>query len=165
MNQTKRILLALLILVVLAAGLLAAEAWRGAALTKDLDVSIDPGDVPIYQDGQLVAAFNADDLSDLQMVNFVDAEEGKTQDGWLVSDVFDGYLKSNSWDDSTQVVISSSSRDKSITLTWAEVKDSDNMVMFDLSGRGTLKLVSLLERLDIRDEWIQDVDKIEVIEP
>ena len=112
-----------------------------------------------------MAAFNADDLSDLQMVDFVDAEEGKTQDGWLVSDVFDRYLKSNSWDDSTQVVISSSSRDKSITLTWAEVKDGDNMVMFDLSGRGTLKLVSLLERLDIRDEWIQDVDKIEVIEP
>jgi hypothetical protein len=35
--------------------------------------------------------------------------------------------------------------------------------MFDLSSRGTLKLVSVLERLDVRDEWVQDVDKIEVI--
>jgi hypothetical protein len=35
--------------------------------------------------------------------------------------------------------------------------------MFDLSGRGTLKLVSVLERLDVRDEWVQDVDQIEVI--
>jgi hypothetical protein len=37
------------------------------------------------------------------------------------------------------------------------------MVMFDLSGRGTLKLISKVERLDVRDEWIQDVDKIEVV--
>jgi hypothetical protein len=37
--------------------------------------------------------------------------------------------------------------------------------MFDLSSRGTLKLASTLERLDTRDEWIQDVDKIEVSEP
>jgi hypothetical protein len=38
-------------------------------------------------------------------------------------------------------------------------------VMFDLSGRGTLKLVSTLERLDVRDEWVQDVDQIEVSQP
>ena len=30
------------------------------------------------------------------------------------------------------------------------------------AGRGTLKLVSLLPQLDIRDEWVQDVDRIEV---
>jgi hypothetical protein len=37
------------------------------------------------------------------------------------------------------------------------------MVMFDLSGRGTLKLVSkTLENFSTRDEWVQDVDKIEV---
>ncbi len=40
-----------------------------------------------------------------------------------------------------------------------------NMVMFDLSNRGTLKLVSLLEKLDTRDEWVQDVDRIEVANP
>jgi hypothetical protein len=39
------------------------------------------------------------------------------------------------------------------------------MVLFDLSGRGTLKLVSKLPQLDIRDEWVQDVDKIEIITP
>ena len=46
------------------------------------------------------------------------------------------------------VVVSSSSRDKLARLTWAEVDDPANWVMFDLSGRGTLKLVSVLERLD-----------------
>ena len=39
------------------------------------------------------------------------------------------------------------------------------MVLFDLSNRGTLKLVSLLEQLDTRDEWVQDVDRIEVVSP
>jgi hypothetical protein len=62
----------------------------------------------------------------------------------------------------TRISVSSSSRDKSAQLTWAEVDEAANMVMFDLSGRGTLKLVSLLEKLDVRDEWVQDVDKIEI---
>jgi hypothetical protein len=39
------------------------------------------------------------------------------------------------------------------------------MIMFDLSGRGTLKLVSKMPGFDIRDVWIQDVDKIEIILP
>jgi hypothetical protein len=58
--------------------------------------------------------------------------------------------------------VSSSSREKTAQLTWEEVEDPANHVMFDLSGRGTLKLVSVLERLDVRDEWVQDVDKIEI---
>jgi hypothetical protein len=37
--------------------------------------------------------------------------------------------------------------------------------MFDLSGRGTLKLISKLEKLDVRDEWVQDTDKIEIESP
>jgi len=45
------------------------------------------------------------------------------------------------------------------------VNDRENMVMFDLSNRGTLKLVSLLEKLDMRDEWVQDIDRIEVRNP
>jgi hypothetical protein len=165
MNQTKRNILAILILVGLAAILLALEAWRGSMASKSLAISLNPGDVPVYQDGQLMAAFNAEELNNLQLVSFVDAEEGKTQDGWLLSDILGKYLQTQFWDNSMQIVISSSSRDKSITLTWGEVKNPENMVMFDLSGRGTLKLVSLLEQLDVRDEWIQDVDKIEVIEP
>ena len=37
--------------------------------------------------------------------------------------------------------------------------------MFDLSNRGNLKLVSVLDKLDARDEWVQDVDRIEVTNP
>ena len=58
--------------------------------------------------------------------------------------------------------MSSSSRAKSAQVTWAEVDVLENYVMFDLSNRGTLKLVSVLPALDTRDEWVQDVDSIEV---
>jgi hypothetical protein len=61
--------------------------------------------------------------------------------------------------------VSSSSREKARTLTWAEIEKQENMVMFDLSGRGTLKLVSMMPSFDVRDAWIQDVDKIEVTAP
>ena len=54
-------------------------------------------------------------------------------------------------------MVSSSSREKSKALTWAEVDAPENMVLFDLSGRGTLKLVSKIPGFDIRDAWIQDV--------
>jgi len=45
------------------------------------------------------------------------------------------------------------------------VDQPENYVMFDLSNRGTLKLVSVLPSLDTRDEWVQDVDSIEVANP
>lgn len=63
------------------------------------------------------------------------------------------------------ITVSSHSRNKSAQLTWAEVDEPANMVMFDLSNRGTLKLVSVLEKLDTRDEWIQDADQIEIASP
>jgi len=80
----------------------------------------------------------------------------------MLRDVVRLHVKDKDLEAETQVTVSSSSRDKSEVLTWAEVDDPANWVMFDLSGRGTLKLVSVLERLDIRDEWVQDVDKIEI---
>ncbi|MFN2271977.1 MAG: hypothetical protein ACK2US_14140 [Anaerolineae bacterium] len=127
--------------------------------------SIPPGSVPIYVDGKLVAAFTPDDLEQLEKVSFVDAEEGKTQEGWMLRDVLLLHIAKADLSSETRITVSSSSRDKSVQVTWAEVRDADNMVMFDLANKGTLKLVSKLERLDVRDEWVQDVDKIEVNAP
>lgn len=127
--------------------------------------SIPPGSVPIYVDGKLVAAFTPDDLEQLEKVSFVDAEEGKTQEGWMLRDVLLLHIAEADLSSETRITVSSSSRDKSVQVTWAEVRDADNMVMFDLANKGTLKLVSKLERLDVRDEWVQDVDKIEVNAP
>jgi hypothetical protein len=62
----------------------------------------------------------------------------------------------------TLIRVSSSSRNKAAEVTWAEAEDPAARLMFDLSNRGTLKLVSLLEKLNTRDEWVQDTDRIEV---
>jgi len=165
LSQSKRIILAVGLIIVLIGVVLGLESLRAKIIAKEQDVSLNPGDVPVYKDGELLAAINSEDLADLQMVQFTDAEQGKVQEGWLIMDIMDKYFKAKLFPDSLQLVFSSSSRDKSIALTWDEIADPENMVMFDLSGRGTLKLVSKLEKLDVRDEWIQDVDRIEIIEP
>ena len=168
MSQSKRILVAVVILLVLVGAILGMEALRrrrSALPAGDSQATLPPGSIPIYLDGELAGSFVPDDLSDLEQASFVDAEEGKTQDGWLLRDVLTIHVAPDALAPETQVTVSSSSRDKSITLTWAEVDDPANKVMFDLSSRGTVKLVSLLERFDTRDEWVQDVDRIEIAEP
>ena len=115
-----------------------------------------------YVDGKLVGGFVAHDLAGLERVSFVDAGEDKTQEGWMLRDVLLTRVKASILRPETRIVVTSTSRGKSAALTWAEVDEPANRVMFDLSGRGTLKLVSVLERLDARDEWVQDADKIEI---
>lgn len=160
MTQNKRILIAIIVLIVIVGAVLGVDALRRQQVTE-----LEPGSVPIYFEGRFVESFKPDDLERLDAASFVDAEEGKTQEGWLLRDVLLLHIERDVFRDDTAIVVSSSSRDnKSIQLTWAEVDDVDNMVMFDLSGRGTLKLVSeKIDRLDVRDEWIQDVDKIEIV--
>jgi hypothetical protein len=157
-----------LILVALLATVVVVEALRRSAATgegTEIISGSEPGSIPIYQDGQAIGSFSPADLEHLDKVSFVDDEEGKTQEGWLLRDMLLLHVEEGVLQASTDIVVSSSSREKAARLTWAEVEDPDNWVMFDLSGRGTLKLVSVLERLDIRDEWIQDVDRIEITSP
>ena len=162
MTQNKRIFIAVLIFALLIGAVLGLEALRRRdAAVGDGSITLAPGSIPIYVDGQLAGGFSPDDLEQLKEASFVDAEEGKTQEGWLLRDVLLLHVEREDLAD-TLINVSSSSRDKSVQLTWAEVDESANMVMFDLSSRGTLKLISLLERLDVRDEWVQDVDKIEI---
>ncbi|MGD9001734.1 MAG: hypothetical protein PVF04_03640 [Anaerolineae bacterium] len=162
MNKGRRILIAVVILIVIGGGVLGLEALRRRRRTE---ANLEPGSIPIYVDGQLEAAFTPDDLERLEQVSFQDAEEGKRQEGWMLRDVLLLHLSEESLTPTTRIVVISSSRDKAAELTWAEVDDTENMVMFDLSGRGTLKLVSKLERLDVRDEWVQDVEEIEIESP
>lgn len=164
MSQQMRILIGVAVIVLIGGLVLGLEYLRGSTgLLSTVQVTLAPGSVPIYLDGTLVAAFAPDALESLEQVSFVDAEDGVLQDGWLVRDVLLTYLPEDSLTLRTQITISSSVREKSAGMTWAEVKDSENMVLFDLSNRGTLKLVSLLAALDTRDEWVQDVDRIEVV--
>jgi len=167
MEQRKRILLGLAALV-----LLAGIAIGGEAIRRNSGVSVHasgatltPGSVPIYMDGKLVASFTPADLQQLEKVSFVEPVEGKTQEGWLLRDVIGLHIPARELTPQTRIVVSSSSRDKSAELTWEEVNNPANMVMFDLSNRGTLKLVSKMAKLSTRDQWVQDSDKIEIFTP
>ena len=159
----KRILYVLLGLVAIVGMILGVDFWQRQQAAVLAPANMPPGSIPIFMDGKFVASFVPDDLTLLENASFVDSEERKTQERWLLRDVVLLYIKENKLKDNTQVTVSSSSREKSQSLTWAEVTLVNNMVMFDVSGRGTLKLVSKIPGFDLRDLWIQDVDKIEVV--
>jgi hypothetical protein len=160
-TQRTRILIACAVLVVLAGTILGIDLLR----RRSQATTLPPGSVPIDVDGRLVGGLTPGDLEQLEKVSFVDAEEGKTQEGWMLRDALALHVQRSVFQPDTRIVVSSSSRNKRAELTWAEVDDAANMVMLDLSNRGTLKLVSRLDKLDTRDEWIQDVDRIEVSRP
>jgi hypothetical protein len=165
MSQNKRIVIAVVILLAIVGVVLGVDFLQRKDAAARAPAEIPPGSIPIFVDGKFVVSFVPEDLDQLKTASFVDAEEGKTQDGWLLRDVLLLYLGEDNVQARTQITISSSSRDKAQTLTWAEVENRENMVMFDLSGRGTLKLVSTIPGFDIRDSWIQDLDKIEITTP
>ncbi|MEW5871840.1 MAG: hypothetical protein AB1894_21410 [Chloroflexota bacterium] len=167
MSTNRRILIAVILILVLAGVVIGVDLLQRATPKRlpGTAIPLSPGSVPIYLNGELTGGFAPADLENLEQVSFTDAEEGKLQDGWLLREVMLLYVPANKLKPEAQIVISSSSRNKSIQLTWAEVNEQANMVMFDLSNRGTLKLVSLLPQLDRRDEWVQDVDRIEVTQP
>lgn len=164
MSQRNRILIGMVILLVIVGVILGVDylRYQSASTSQETANSIPAGSIPIHLNGELVASFVPADLEHLELTSFVEAEEGKTEEGWLLRDVMLLHVSEGNLQPSTIIIVSSSSREKSAQLTWDEVRNLDNMVLFDLAGRGTLKLVSRLEKLDTRDEWVQDVDKIEV---
>lgn len=165
MSQKKRFAIVIIVLFVIVGGVLGVDYLQRSTVASQLPANMPPGSIPIFMDGEFVDSFVPEDLDQLEGASFVDAEEGKTQEGWLLADVLLLYVDDGNLQAETKIVVSSSSREKFQTLTWADVAEPANMVMFDLSGRGTLKLVSKIPGFDIRDAWIQDVDKIEVVQP
>jgi hypothetical protein len=168
MSNRNRIIIVAAILIFIIGAVFIVEAVRKQSAAQpeaETGVSLPPGSVPIYLDDQLIAGIIADDLKQLEEAHFVDKEEGKTQKGWMLSDIVSLYIDVASLKPDTTITVSSSSREKSKALSWAEVSEASNMVMFDLSNKGTLKLVSLLEGFDTRNSWIQDVDKVEISTP
>jgi hypothetical protein len=163
MTQRARILIGLGILVALAALVVGVDVWQHSRPGPEPELTL--GSIPIRMNGRLVGGFTLEDLADLKQASFADAEEGKTQEGWMLRDILLLHVKRAALRPATLIHVSSDTSDKAADLTWAEVDDPANMVLFDLSGRGTLKLVSLLPQLDSRNEWVQDVDTIEITNP
>lgn len=167
-SQGGRIGIALGIIAVLSVLVLGGELLRGrlsTGATAGTEPTLVPGGIPIYLDGRLVASFTPADLGQLKKASFTEPAEGVLQEGWLLRDVLLVHLQAEQFTSESQVVVSSSSRKKSALLTWAEIAEPANQVMFDLANRGTLKLVSVLPKLDTREEWVQDADRIEITLP
>ena len=162
MNQKKRILLLLGGLAAIIAVMFVVEYIRGISQANNSDGELQPGDVAIYWNGKLDLGFSAADLETLEKVTFTDKEDQKIQEGWLLKDILLNFYTNDQFSEDTVIRVSSSSRSLSATVIWDEVLNDKNFIMFDLSGRGTLKLVSVLDRLDERAEWVQDIDKIEI---
>jgi hypothetical protein len=165
MMDKKRIVLVLLIMIVIVGAMLGFDFLRRTYAASQAPSDMPPGSIPIYVDGEFVASFVPEDLAQLRAARFVDPEEGKTQEGWLFLDVILLYVDDDELKSETLFTVSSSSREKYHTLRWSEVADPNYIVMFDLSNKGTLKFVSNIPGFDIRDAWVQDVDKIEVKTP
>lgn len=162
MSRTTRIILGIVIILGIIGGVLFVDHVQRQRRAEAL-ANMPPGAIPIYIQDEFYAAFVPDDLTDLEGTSFVDDEEGKTQEGWMLRDILRLYINVGDLKSDSIVKVSSSSREKSIELSWADVDEPENMVMFDLSGRGTLKLVSKsIPNFTLRDEWVQDVDKIEI---
>lgn len=162
MSEKKRIIIGILALVILVGVVLGVDQIQRARQTAEMP-ELPAGAIPIYLDDVLNSGMVIEDLDGLILVSFKDSEEDKKQEGWLLSEILLIYFDESEFNENSIITVSSSSREKSISLTWAEVDDADNLVMFDLSNKGTMKLISKgLEALDVRDEWIQDVDKIEI---
>jgi hypothetical protein len=165
MSQRIRIIIAIALLLILAGGVLAIDALQrtspGTSATPGVP-TVPAGNIPVYVDGQLAGSFGPGDLEPLTKVSFVEPVEGQAQEGWLLRDALLLVVERAALHAETRIVVSSSSRGKQAEVTWAEADNPDNYVMFDLSNRGTLKLASLLPRLDAREEWVQDVDRVEI---
>lgn len=164
MTQKARIAIGIVVLLVIVGTVLRIDAWRRANMESQTtgEVVLAPGSIPIYLDGKLIAGFQPTDLEQLSKVSFVEPAEGKTQEGWLLRDVLLLHVQRKRLKATSLITVTSSSRSKSAQVTWAQADEPANWVMFDLSGRGTLKLVSVLEGLSTRDQWVQDVDRIEI---
>jgi len=162
--KKSRLILALLLIIGIAVIIVAVTSVQRLLATRPVGTStpLPAGSIPIYKDGDFMGAFTPNFLSRLPTAQFTDVYEEKPQDGWLLSQVILMVVPQSQLTPQTVVIVSSSSREKSAQLTWAEVQDPANFVMFDLSNRGTLKLVSVLPQLDGRNEWVQDVDRIEI---
>jgi len=165
MTQKTRILIAIGVVIAMVVVVFGVEWTRrrtGSLPTTVGEPTLVPGSIPIYLDGKLIGGFQPADLERLEKVGFVEPEEGKKQEGWLLRDVVLLYVDVQKLRPDSRITVSSSSRGKSAQVTWAEAREPQNWVMFDLTKRGTLKLVSVLEKLSTRDQWVQDVDKIAV---
>ena len=106
MSATNRILVSVVIILVIVGLVLGVDFLRRRQQALEVP-ELTPGAIPIYKGDQLLAGFVPDDLEQLAPVSFVDDEEGKSQDGWLLHDVLLLYIEPASLNPEAIIKISS----------------------------------------------------------
>jgi len=164
MDSKKRIILAVVILIAVTAVILVIDSFqRGGTLYRYFTTGEFSGNcVPIYAGTVERARFCSSDAEKLTSFSFTDKSEQKLQQGWFLCDIIKLYLKDNELGPKTTVTVESTARKKKAELRWKDLADRSKMVILAVSRQGTLKLVSTMEGLDSREQWIQEVDRIEV---
>ncbi len=167
MGTSRRIFISMGIIILAVLTILVIDSFRrGGGLYRTLHEGKEKftaACVPVYSGAAQPANFCEADAAKLAMKSFVDKDESKKQEGWLLRDVVLLSVKKESLNPGTRVLVSSSSRGKKAELSWNDVSSEANMVILAPTKQGTLKLASVMKGLETRQQWVQDVDRIEIV--
>ena len=166
MSQNVRIFIVVGVLGLIAVGL----AVYGTVVQSQMPLAPlstpQPGMIHLFVDGNFVANLIVTDMQKLPAGSFVDKEQNKTQSGFWLRDVIRLYVKEASLSPTSQVTITGirqGTEKKSATLTWAEVLDANNNVLFSPSNDGSsVKIAASMDKLATRNDWIQGLTQIDV---
>jgi hypothetical protein len=123
------------------------------------------GMVHLYVDGAFAANVAPADLQKLPAGSFVDKEQGKSQGGWWLRDVVRVYVKESTLSPNSKIVVTGvrqGTEKKASTLTWAQVLDPANNILFNQANDGSVKIAGTMEGLATRDAWVQGLSQIDV---
>jgi len=164
MDQKKRIAAAVVIIAALAGAILAVESFRrgGTLYRAFIPGGFSSACVPVFMDAAEIGRFCEADSAKLNKFGFTDKAERKLQQGWFLRDVILLYADEKNLSPETRVTVASESRNKKADLSWRDVAERKNMIILGMSKQGRLKLVSIMKGLDYREQWVQEVDRIEV---
>jgi len=165
-SQKKRLLIVVLVLTALMAAFVMYNAMPGNKLRTGLTTSQLPGMVSLFTDGIFKAHVIPADVDRLPRVSFAEPEKGKSLEGWMLKDVIALYIDTGQISGGSEVTVlgvGEKRGEKTATLSWEEVLDPNAHVILHPTRDGqSLKLVSTLEQLDTRDEWVQGVKRIDI---
>lgn len=166
MSQKTRILIVVGVLVLIAVAL-GVFGTISQSQTAQMPVTTpQPWMIHLYVDGAFTANLLPSEMQKLGTASFVDKEQNKTQSGYWLKDVIRAYVKESALSPTSQIIVTGvrqGTEKKSATLTWAEVLDPANNVLFSPSNDGTsVKIAASLERLSTRNDWVQGLTQIDV---
>lgn len=166
MSQNKRLLIVALVLTGLMAAFVMYNAMLSNKMSTALTTSPLPGMVSLFANGMLKAHVMPADLDRLPRVTFAEPEKEKSLEGWMLKDVIALYIDTGQISGGCEVSVlgvGEKRGEKTATLSWKEVLDPNAHVMLHPARDGqSLKLVSTLEQMDTRDEWVQGVKRIDI---